>query len=131
MPTAEARTKMLQTFLPEDRVSEGFPYTKYGSSLEVFCTIFTKKKNYSGSDIKLVCKEAAMKPLRRLLDSIENSEAAEESQEGFWDPVDPSTCPNPEPISPEDFESAVKTTKPTSSQHLGKYESWFKSLGSV
>ena len=30
---------------------------------------------YSGSDIKLVCKEAAMKPIRRILDEIEKMES--------------------------------------------------------
>lgn len=70
-----------------------------------------------------------MKPLRRLLDQIENIN--EEKIEQSWEPVDPSTVPKPEPISMQDFEEAMKTTKPTSSQNLGKYESWFKSLGSV
>ena len=32
-------------------------------------------EGYSGSDIKLVCKEAAMKPVRRILDEIEKMEA--------------------------------------------------------
>lgn len=32
--------------------------------------ISEKLKGYSGSDIKLVCKEAAMKPLRRLLTKL-------------------------------------------------------------
>ena len=75
-----------------------------------------------------MCKEAAMKPLRRLLDKIELSEEPENMS---WEPVDPSTVPQPEPISTRDFEDAVKTTKPTSSQNLTKYEAWFKSLGSV
>lgn len=29
-------------------------------------------KGYSGSDIKLVCKEAAMKPVRRLISQLED-----------------------------------------------------------
>ena len=37
---------------------------------------------YSGSDIKLVCKEAAMKPLRRLLFKLEEFELKEEQTYG-------------------------------------------------
>eukprot|EP01022_Parablepharisma_sp_SALTPOND_P014896 TRINITY_DN2080_c0_g1_i1.p1 TRINITY_DN2080_c0_g1~~TRINITY_DN2080_c0_g1_i1.p1 ORF type:complete len:545 (+),score=54.40 TRINITY_DN2080_c0_g1_i1:5990-7624(+) len=130
IPNAEARTKMLQAFLPEENVEEKFPYEKYGAMLEVrICYQESIKQNYSGSDIRLVCKEAAMKPLRRLLDQIENTEDTE--VEPSWEPVDPSSVPSPDPVSTKDFEDAVKTTKPTSSQHLGKYETWFKSLGSV
>jgi SpoVK/Ycf46/Vps4 family AAA+-type ATPase len=70
-----------------------------------------------------------MKPLRRLLDQIEDID--EEEVQHSWEPVDPASVPSPEPISTQDFEEAMKTTKPTSSQHLGKYEAWFKSLGSV
>jgi len=70
-----------------------------------------------------------MKPLRRLLDQIENID--EEGVLHSWEPVDPGSVPSPEPISIQDFEEAMNTTKPTSSQHLTKYETWFKSLGSV
>ena len=31
-----------------------------------------KTEGYSGSDIKLVCKEAAMRPVRKIFDALEN-----------------------------------------------------------
>ena len=40
---------------------EGFDYKEISGWL----------KEYSGSDIRLVCKEAAMKPLRRLISELE------------------------------------------------------------
>jgi len=33
---------------------------------------FQKTEGYSGSDIKLVCKEAAMRPVRKIFDALEN-----------------------------------------------------------
>ena len=69
-----------------------------------------------------------MKPLRRLLDKIE---ASDDDPNPSWEPVDPASVPRPDPISPQDFEEAMKTTKPTSCQYMPKYEAWFKSLGSV
>ena len=46
--------------------------TDKNSSEEVdFAHFATMLEGYSGSDIKLVCKEAAMKPLRRLMAEIE------------------------------------------------------------
>ena len=46
---------MLKMHLNEER-AEGLDYEKGAELLQ----------GYSGSDIKLVCKEAAMKPLRRI-----------------------------------------------------------------
>ena len=33
---------------------------------------FQKTDGYSGSDIQLVCKEAAMRPVRKIFDALEN-----------------------------------------------------------
>ena len=33
---------------------------------------FQKTEGYSGSDIRLVCKEAAMRPVRKIFDILEN-----------------------------------------------------------
>lgn len=37
-------------------------------------TLVEKTEGYSGSDIRLVCKEAAMQPLRRLMSFLERQE---------------------------------------------------------
>ncbi len=60
LPCEEAREAMVRMHLPPDR-AENLDYGQIGKRL----------KGYSGSDIKLVCKEAAMRPLRRLLTKLE------------------------------------------------------------
>ena len=70
LPSLEAREMMVRKLI-EDR-SEPLEYLRYAEMLDVS---FGKSyvKDYSGSDIKLVCKEAAMKPLRRLMEEIEST----------------------------------------------------------
>ena len=58
---------MLRMHLPPERAQE-IDYKRVADGL----------KGYSGSDIKLVCKEAAMKPLTRLLFKLEELELKEE-----------------------------------------------------
>ena len=60
LPDLEARIGMVKSYLPTE-MSEDLDYDHFGKELQ----------NYSGSDIKLVCEEAAMKPLRRLLSQID------------------------------------------------------------
>jgi hypothetical protein len=40
--------------------------------------------------VKLVCKEAAMKPLRKLMAKIEDQDD-DDTECNWWEPVDPST----------------------------------------
>ena len=42
-----------------------------------------KTEGYSGSDIRLVCKEAAMQPLRRLMTVLERNQE-EVPEDGMW-----------------------------------------------
>jgi len=51
LPEVEAREDMIRKLIP---VSNDLNYRLFAE----------KTDNYSGSDLKLVCKEAAMKPLR-------------------------------------------------------------------
>lgn len=61
LPSKEAREDMIRKLIP-NKIAENLSYPEFAEKLE----------GYSGSDIRLVCKEAAMKPLRRLMNEIES-----------------------------------------------------------
>lgn len=64
LPEPEARRAMFEELLPSGSEAEMIPYDLLVESTE----------GYSGSDIRLVCKEAAMQPLRRLMTHLEEGE---------------------------------------------------------
>jgi katanin p60 ATPase-containing subunit A1 len=64
LPEAEARHAMFEGLLPSMTSSLEIPYE----------TLVEKTEGYSGSDIRLVCKEAAMQPLRRLMSVLDASD---------------------------------------------------------
>ncbi|KAJ3116890.1 Katanin p60 ATPase-containing subunit A-like 2, partial [Nowakowskiella sp. JEL0407] len=93
---------------------------------------------YSGSDIKLICKEAAMKPLRALFDAIEAAETPD-SNSPYFDPVqlklekefDVMTLER-QPVSMGDIMSAIESTKPSCDKSISKkYIQWQEEHGSV
>ena len=61
LPNSEAREGMIRNNLTPNMCDKDIDYEEFANTLE----------GYSGSDIRLVCKEAAMKPLRRLMLQIE------------------------------------------------------------
>lgn len=55
---------MFEELLPSDPGAEMLPYD----------LLVDKTEGYSGSDIRLLCKEAAMQPVRRLMTHLEDME---------------------------------------------------------
>lgn len=77
---------------------------------------------YSGSDIKLVCKEAAMRPIRKVFDKLESIEGANSTElEGV----------TVEPITTEDVKAALSRTKPSAKLLAEKYVKWEREYESV
>lgn len=78
-------------------------------------------KGYSGADIKLVCKEAAMQPVREVFDKLE---AITEDQ-----PVFDNVQMNP--IKTMDVKTAISKTKPSAKLYAERYVKWQAEFGSV
>jgi katanin p60 ATPase-containing subunit A1 len=107
LPTYDSRLQMLKRFIPIDKQKD-LDYNELATLLE----------NYSGSDIKLVCKECLMKGVRRAISNLEKTD---------------TTLLNkltPELVTTEDFMSAYENTKPASVYKKEEYEKWMKNYGS-
>ncbi|CAL5410122.1 unnamed protein product [Camellia sinensis] len=110
LPEPEARRAMFEELLPSLTDEEKLPYDLLVENTEGF----------SGSDIRLVCKEAAMQPLRRLMAVLEeNNEVVPEDE-----------LPKVGPIGNEDVEMALKNTRPSAHLHAHRYEKFNSDYGS-
>ena len=84
---------------------------------------FQLTDGYSGSDIKLVCKEAAMRPVRQVFDKLE-ALTNNRSGLGLQDIA-------VRPVKTGDVEAAIAHTKPSARQLSNRYIEWQKQYESV
>ncbi|KAK9707027.1 hypothetical protein RND81_07G168200 [Saponaria officinalis] len=110
LPEPEARKAMFQELLPPCPSEDQVPYD----------VLVEKTEGYSGSDIRLVCKEAAMRPLRRLMADLEQKQEVVPEEE----------LPPIGPITPEDIELALKNTRPSAHLVAHRYEKFNEDYGS-
>ncbi|PON57522.1 ATPase, AAA-type, core [Trema orientale] len=110
LPEPEARRAMVEELLPSQPSEENLPYD----------LLVEKTEGFSGSDIRLLCKEAAMQPLRRLMALLEDKHEV----------VSEDELPKVGPITPEDIETALKNTRPSAHLHAHRYEKFNNDYGS-
>ncbi|XP_010924619.1 LOW QUALITY PROTEIN: uncharacterized protein [Elaeis guineensis] len=110
LPEPEARQAMFEELLPSVPGGAEIPYD----------ILVERTESYSGSDIRLVCKEAAMQPLRRLMTVLESRR----------EQVPEDELPEVGPLKHEDIELALKNTRPSAHLHAYRYEKFNQDYGS-
>ncbi|PSS02928.1 Katanin p60 ATPase-containing subunit A-like [Actinidia chinensis var. chinensis] len=110
LPEPEARIAMFEELLPSPPGEEKLPYD----------LLVERTAGFSGSDIRLVCKEAAMQPLRRLMAVLDEKQEV----------VPENELPQVGPIKHDDIEMALKNTRPSAHLHAHRYEKFNADYGS-
>ncbi|NWH78968.1 KATL2 protein, partial [Piaya cayana] len=117
LPSKEARQVMIQHWLPPLSNSGG---VELRTDLD-YSLLGQETEGYSGSDIKLVCKEAAMRPVRKIFNALENHEPGN------------SNLPviQLDTITTADFLDVITHAKPSAKNLSQKYTAWQREFESV
>uniref|UniRef100_A0A6Q2XYW7 Katanin p60 ATPase-containing subunit A-like 2 n=1 Tax=Esox lucius TaxID=8010 RepID=A0A6Q2XYW7_ESOLU len=117
LPSGPAREAMISHWLPPFSCTGG---VELRTEL-AYDTLAQKTEGYSGSDIRLVCKEAAMRPVRKIFDALENHK-----DDSFNMPAI-----HLETVTTDDFLEVIAHTKPSARNLTDKYTAWETEYESV
>jgi len=113
LPDLEARKVCFEIFLKDLDENRELDYD----------ALAQKSEGYSGADIKVLCRDASMIPMRRALEGKGVDEILEMKQNGELHQFN---------ISQEDFSEAFKKVRPSVAQDdFSKYQSWSSEFGSL
>ena len=84
---------------------------------------------YSGSDIRLVCKEAAMKSVRLVFDQLESLSSLQSPSSS--EPNASSQQIKIQPVRTTAVKEAISSTKPSAKTLANRYLDWQKEYASV
>ncbi|KAM6984688.1 katanin p60 ATPase-containing subunit A-like 2 [Aplochiton taeniatus] len=118
LPSEPARQAMISHWLP--------PLSCTGGGVELKTKLNYKRlaeemEGYSGSDIKLVCKEAAMRPVRKIFDALESHQEVSAALPAI----------QLETVTTPDFLDVLAHTKPSARNLTNRYTAWEKEYESV
>ncbi|CAL9683611.1 unnamed protein product [Knipowitschia caucasica] len=111
LPSSPARQAMVSHWLPPVSVTEGGVELTTELDYEALAKAM---EGYSGSDVTLVCKEAAMRPVRKIFNALESL------QNGEMDT--PSL--RLETVTTCDFMEVIGQTKPSARSLMDRYSAW-------
>uniref|UniRef100_A0A3B3ZMW9 Katanin p60 ATPase-containing subunit A-like 2 n=1 Tax=Periophthalmus magnuspinnatus TaxID=409849 RepID=A0A3B3ZMW9_9GOBI len=114
-PSSLARQAMVSHWLPPFRSTEGG--VELRTQLD-YQTLAKEMEGYSGSDIALVCKEASMRPVRKIFDALESIHNDT-----------PAICLDT--VTTADFMEVLAHIKPSARSLMDRYTAWEKEYKSV
>ncbi|XP_063133738.1 katanin p60 ATPase-containing subunit A-like 2 isoform X5 [Rattus norvegicus] len=117
LPSQEARQAMIYHWLPP--VSKNHAL-ELRTQLE-YSVLSQETEGYSGSDIKLVCREAAMRPVRKIFNVLENHQSESSNLLGI----------QLDTVTTEDFLDVLAHTKPSAKNLTERYLAWQEKFESV
>eukprot|EP00854_Cymbomonas_tetramitiformis_P012937 gene12937-15293_t len=113
LPDLAARTQMLQVLLKTVKVAEEVCFESLAEQMQ----------GYSGADIRLICRDAAMMPMRRLVAKKSPAEILELKRTGQLDSIDTS-------LTLGDLTKALKKSSPSvGAGETHKYAKWDSDFG--
>ncbi|XP_037364458.1 katanin p60 ATPase-containing subunit A-like 2 isoform X1 [Talpa occidentalis] len=117
LPSQEARQAMIHHWLPPVSKSRA---VELRTELE-YSVLSQETEGYSGSDIKLVCREAAMRPVRKIFNALENHQP------------ESSNLPKIQldTVTTADFLDVLAHTKPSAKNLTQRYSAWQREFESV
>ncbi|XP_046716634.1 katanin p60 ATPase-containing subunit A-like 2 isoform X2 [Silurus meridionalis] len=117
LPSCSARKSMINHWLPPISNTGG---VELRTEL-AYDKLAEETDGYSGSDIRLVCKESAMRPVRKIFDTLENH------TEGH------SQMPliKLETVTTADFLQVIAHTKPSAKNLTDRFSAWEREYESV
>ncbi|XP_067005160.2 katanin p60 ATPase-containing subunit A-like 2 [Anabrus simplex] len=115
LPTLEARKEMFKHYLPTTILKE--PALHCHLEYELLAEL---TDGYSGSDIKLVCKEAAMEAIRQAFIALETFDNRTRLH-GL----------ELKPITTHNLQQALSRTKPSAAHLVDRYQKWQTEFGSI
>jgi katanin p60 ATPase-containing subunit A1 len=115
LPDDDSREAMFRQFLTSDVAVSDIN----------FRDLAQRTTGYSGSDVRLVCKEAAMQPLRRLMEGLKQHYG-----EDYLDHVHPEEV-RLDLITPDDVMVALERTSASDTYDSAKYDEWQRKFGVV
>eukprot|EP00064_Thunnus_orientalis_P023943 superscaffoldBa00009616_g24206 len=117
LPSSPARQAMMSHWLPPLNSTGG---VELRTELE-YETLAKEMEGYSGSDIRLVCKEAAMRPVRKIFDALEAHQYGDIDMPAI----------QLETVTTADFLEVIAHTKPSARNLMERYTAWEREYESV
>ncbi|XP_069424392.1 katanin p60 ATPase-containing subunit A-like 2 isoform X1 [Ovis canadensis] len=117
LPSQEAREAMIHHWLPPVSRSSAL---ELRADLE-YSLLSRETEGYSGSDIKLVCREAAMRTVRKIFNALENHQSESSNLPGI----------QLDTVTTADFLDVLAHTKPSAKSLTQRYAAWQSEFESV